>query len=97
MQTVSVKNETQPKAPTRETLGARTSKGPNYRQLKPEVKQCLDKVIYQLDLCRNTLSLLETRITVNEHRLSEVVDFIKTEDINYVSHPLSRPLSCRNL
>ena len=53
--------------------------------LKPEVKQCLDKLIYQLDLCRNTLSLLENRITNNENRLLEVVDYIKDEDISYVS------------
>jgi hypothetical protein len=38
MQTVEVKNETKPSAPPRETLGARSHKGPNYRQLKPEVK-----------------------------------------------------------
>jgi centriolar protein POC1 len=85
VQTYQVKNETTPSVPQRETLGARTHKGPNYRQLKPEVKQCLDKVIYQLDLCCNTLNLLETRISVNESKLSEVVDYIKTEDINYVS------------
>ena len=53
--------------------------------LKPEVKQTLDKLIYQLDLCRNTLSLLENRITINEGRLHDVVDYIKTEDFNYVS------------
>ena len=53
--------------------------------LKPEVKQCLDKLIYQLDLCRNTLGLLENRMSINENRLQEVVDYIKTEDINHVS------------
>lgn len=53
--------------------------------LKPEVKQTLDKLIYQLDLCRNTLNLLETRMTMNENRLKEVVDFVKNEDINFVS------------
>lgn len=53
--------------------------------LKPEVKQCLDKLIYQLDLCRNTVSLLENRITSNENRLHEIVDYIKDEDISYVS------------
>ncbi len=53
--------------------------------LKPEVKQTLDKLIYQLDLCRNTLNLIETRMTMNENRLKEVVDFVKNEDINFVS------------
>lgn len=66
-------------------LGDREQKGPTYRMLRPEVKQTLDKLIYQLDLCRNTLSLLENRITINESRLTEVVDYIKTEDFNYVS------------
>lgn len=33
-------------APEREKLGNRENKGPNYRQLKPEVKQCIDKLIY---------------------------------------------------
>ena len=56
--------------------------------LKPEVKQTLDKLVYQLDLCRNTLSLLENRLTINESRLHEVVDFIKVEDFNYVSFVL---------
>lgn len=67
-------------------LGNREMKGPTYRMLRPEVKQTLDKLIYQLDLCRNTLTLLENRITINESRLSEVVDYIKAEDFSYVSH-----------
>lgn len=64
-------------------LGNRDQKGPTYRMLKPEVKQTLDKLVYQLDLCRNTLCLLEERASINENRLLEVVDFIKTEDFNY--------------
>jgi hypothetical protein len=70
-------------------MGNKESTGPTYRMLKPEVKQCLDKLIYQLDLCRNTLNLLETRMTINENRLKEVVDFVKTEDINHVSQLIS--------
>jgi hypothetical protein len=66
-------------------LGNKEQKGPTYRMLKPEVKQCLDKLIYQLDLCRNTLSLLEDRISNNENRLYEVVDYIQNENISYVS------------
>jgi len=38
-----------------------------------------------LDLCRNTVALLENRISSNESRLQEIVDFIKDEDISYVS------------
>ena len=53
--------------------------------LRPEVKQTLDKVMYQLDLCKNTLGLLERRISTSESNLSAVMDFIRTEDINYVS------------
>ena len=54
--------------------------------LKPEVKQCLDKVMYQLDLCKNTLGLLEKRISTSESNLQSVMEFIRTEDINYVSN-----------
>lgn len=78
-----LKTEAAEKEP--KVLGNREQKGPTYRMLKPEVKQTLDKLIYQLDLCRNTLGLLENRITINETRLHEVVDYIKTEDFNYVS------------
>ena len=66
-------------------LGDRDKKGPTYNELKPEVKCCIDKLIYQLDLCRNTLGLLEQRISKNEYRLLEVVEFIKHETIRYVS------------
>ena len=59
--------------------------GPTYNMLKPEVKQTLDKVMYQLDLCKNTLGLLERRISTSESNLQSVMDFIRTEDINYVS------------
>ena len=78
-------------------LGNKETKGPTYRMLKPEVKQCLDKLIYQLDLCRNTVGLLEQRISSNENRLHEIVDYIKNEDISYVStieslNVLQRPM-----
>ena len=59
--------------------------GPTYNMLKPEVKQCLDKVMYQLDLCKNTLGLLEKRISNSESNLQSCMEFIRTEDINYVS------------
>ena len=53
--------------------------------LKPEVKQCLDKVMYQLDLCKNTLGLLEKRISNSESNLQSCMEFIRTEDMNHVS------------
>ncbi len=28
------------------TIGNREKKGPNYKELQPEVKQCIDKLIY---------------------------------------------------
>ena len=59
--------------------------GPCYRMLKPEVKETLDKIVYQLDLCRNTIGLLESRITSNEDKLHSVMDYFKTEDLNFVS------------
>ena len=63
--------------------------GPTYNMLKPEVKETLDKIVYQLDLCRNTIGLLESRITQNENKLSGVMEFIKTDDLNFVSKLLS--------
>jgi len=57
--------------------------GPCYRMLKPEVKETLDKIVYQLDLCRNTIGLLESRITSNEDKLHSVMDYFKTEDLNF--------------
>ena len=59
--------------------------GPTYNMLRPEVKTCLDKVMYQLDLCKNTLGLLEKRISTSESNLQSVMEFIRNEDINYVS------------
>lgn len=54
--------------------------------LRPEVKSCLDKIMYQLDLCKNTLGLLEKRISSSESNLHSVMEFIRTEDINYKPH-----------
>ena len=59
--------------------------GPCYRQLKPEVKQTLDKIVYQMDLLRSTIGMIEQRITSNENKLSNVLEYIKTEDLSYVS------------
>ena len=51
--------------------------------LRPEVKQTLDKIVYQLDLCKNTLGLLEQRISNNESKLQGVMNYIREEDLNY--------------
>lgn len=59
--------------------------GPTYKMLKPEVKQTLEKVMYQLDLVKNTLGLMERRITNSEANLVGVMNYIRQEDINYVS------------
>ena len=45
--------------------------------LRPEVKQALDKIIYQMDLVKGTLGLLEQRITKNEQHLQGVMNFIR--------------------
>ena len=71
-------------APNEKVFG-KVAIGPTYNMLKPEVKTCLDKVMYQLDLCKNTLGLLERRISTSESNLQSVMEFIRTEDFNYVS------------
>ena len=43
--------------------------GMTYRQLKPEVKQTLDKVVYQLELVAKTLQLMEQRVIDSEDKL----------------------------
>lgn len=70
-----------------------TQVGPTYRQLKPEVKQTLDKIVYQLDVVKGALGLLEKRITNNESKLTNVMNFIREEDYVYVSTPIY-PIKC---
>ena len=53
--------------------------------LRPEVKTTLDKVMYQLDLVKNSLGLLAQRINNNEVQLQSMMEYIRQEDINYVS------------
>ena len=60
--------------------------GITYRQLKPEVKQTLDKVVYQLELVAKTLQLMEQRVIDSEDKLQEVMTFIKHNDLSYVSN-----------
>lgn len=62
------KPPTGPPASTEKIFG-NTAIGPTYNMLRPEVKTCLDKVMYQLDLCKNTLGLLEKRISHSESNM----------------------------
>ena len=41
--------------------------------------------MYQLDVVKGTLGLLEHRITQNESNLVEMMNFIRNEDVVYVS------------
>ena len=43
--------------------------GVTFRKLRPEVKQTLEKVVYQLELVAKTLQLLETRVIDSEDKL----------------------------
>lgn len=61
------------------------SNGLTYRKLKPEVKQTLEKVVYQLELVAKTLQLMEQRVMDSEDKLQEVMNYIKTNDLEFVS------------
>jgi hypothetical protein len=39
--------------------------------------------MYQLDLVKNSLGLIEQRITTSEKSLQTMMNFIRQEDINY--------------
>jgi len=54
-----------------------------YRKLRPEVKQTLEKIVYQLELVGKTLQLMEQRVMDSEDKLQEVMTFIKTSDLDY--------------
>ena len=54
--------------------------------MRPEVKQTLEKIVYQLDVVKSTLGLLEHRITQNEGNLVEMMNYIRNEDVVYVSY-----------
>jgi hypothetical protein len=51
--------------------------------LKPEVKATLDKIVYQVELVSKTLQLLENRVAMNEDRMTEVVDYVKYNDLSF--------------
>ena len=56
-----------------------------YRKLRPEVKTTLEKIVYQLELVGKTLQLMEQRVMDSEDKLQEVMSFIKSTDLEYVS------------
>jgi len=67
------------------SAAAQVVNGMTYRKLRPEVKQTLEKIVYQLELVGKTLQLMEQRVMDSEDKLQEVMTFIKTSDLDYVS------------
>ena len=61
---ISQANKDSNQLPSQKAIG-----GITYRQLKPEVKQTLDKVVYQLELVAKTLQLMEQRVVDSEDKL----------------------------
>lgn len=59
--------------------------GMTYRKLRPEAKRTLEKIVYQLELCGKTLQMLESRVAKSEDKLYDVLNWIKHNDIEYVS------------
>lgn len=56
-------------------------KGVTFRQLKPEVKTTLEKIVYQMELVGKTLQLLEQRIVNSEDKMQTVMNYIKYNDL----------------
>ena len=67
------------------SAAAQVVQGMTYRKLKPEVKQTLEKIVYQLELVGKTLQMMEQRVIDSEDKLQEVMSFIKESDLDYVS------------
>ena len=59
--------------------------GVTYRQLKPEVKATLEKIVYQLELVGKTLQLMEQRVVNSEDKMQMIMNYIKNNDLEYVS------------
>ena len=57
----------------------------SYRQLKPEVKATLEKIVYQLELVGKTLQLMEQRVVNSEDKMQMIMNYIKCNDLEYVS------------
>jgi hypothetical protein len=67
------------------SAAAQVVNGMTYRKLRPEVKKTLEKIVYQLELVGKTLQLMEQRVMDSEDKLQEVMSFIKSTDLEYVS------------
>ncbi len=57
--------------------------GPSYKQLKPEVKGTIDRVMYELDLVCKTMNLLENRLAMSENKMHNVLETIKDNDLGF--------------
>ena len=62
--------------------------GVTYRKLRPEVKQTLEKIVYQLELVGKTLQMLEQRVIDSEDKLQMIMNHIKAGDLEFVSELL---------
>ena len=67
------------------SAAAQVVNGMTYRKLKPEVKKTLEKIVYQLELVGKTLQLMEQRVMDSEDKLQEVMSYIRTSDLEFVS------------
>lgn len=57
--------------------------GDGYAKLRPEVKQTIDTVMYELEMITKTLHVLESRIGNSESKLQMVMNHIKNEDLQF--------------
>mmetsp|Transcript_4115 Transcript_4115/g.6962 ORF Transcript_4115/g.6962 Transcript_4115/m.6962 type:complete len:96 (-) Transcript_4115:478-765(-) len=64
-----------------------------YRKLRPEVKQTLEKIVYQLEMIAKTLQLLEQRIIDSEDKMQDVMSFIQTSDLDFQPGIINQVLS----
>jgi len=57
--------------------------GEGYSKLRPEVKQTIDTVMYELEMINKTLLVLQSRICHSEDKLKMVSSQIRDEDIEF--------------
>ena len=62
-----------------------SNQGRNYNQLKPEVKETLSKIVNEIELVNSTLLLLAQRVAYSEDKMGEVLNYIKDNDLSFVS------------
>ena len=68
-------------------------KGVTYRKLRPEVKQTLEKVVYQLELVSKTLQLMEARVMDSEDKLQTIMTYIKHNDLSFQPKTVNQTMS----